>query len=445
MPTQVNPLYTEYPHPNIYDVRTLLEPFDEGPLIHTFLRDTFFQDRRFPPTALVEFDFRRGRRQMAPFVAPLIGGKAMERKGWETRFYQAPRVAPVRNLRAIEAEMRMMGESIYSGRTAADRAAELMAEDAVFCDEAISRREEWMCREVMINGAIIVTADDGYRMVINYMESAAGPVTNRETPAIQWNQPNSDPMLDIETARLNMVRLSGVNPNVALFGTEAANVFTRNQKVYDLLNNRRFEMGTLIPQIVDPAVTIFGQLPGLQLYTYAEWFEDDVGNLFPMLPANLVLLASTTIQNRIIYGAYTQLEDERTGRFVTYTQARVPFVYGDEEHNHMFYRLTSLPLPMPFDVLGFRIIEPLGPVDTTNQVPVFTPPPPDGNVIRRTEYPYNAPSTEQQTYKEFQEDIVRSDKPADTGGQKAAVPQAGGGGGTEHHRSRRHEQPPPSA
>ena len=70
-------------NPN-YEPRTLLAAFETGPLSHTFLRDTFFPAREYPPTNMVEFDFRRGRRKMAPFVAPLVGGKVMERMGYET-------------------------------------------------------------------------------------------------------------------------------------------------------------------------------------------------------------------------------------------------------------------------------------------------------------------------------------------------------------------------
>src|SRR5262245_22972777 len=165
-----------------YEPRTLLEAFDAGPLMHTLLRDTFFGAREFPPTALVEFDFRRGRRKMAPFVAPLVGGKLIERTGFETRFFRAPRIAPVRALRLPDLEPRMFGETIYAGTTATDRAAELLAEDAIFLDETITRREEWMCRCVIVNGAITVTADNGYTMNIDYKQSSLGPANNQFTP-----------------------------------------------------------------------------------------------------------------------------------------------------------------------------------------------------------------------------------------------------------------------
>lgn len=342
-----------------YETKTLLAPFEQGPLVPTFLRDTFFQGREYPPTQLIEFDFRRGRRKMAPFVAPLIGGKLMERQGFETRFFRAPRIAPVRALRTPDLEARLPGEIIYSGRSPADRAAELLAEDSVFCDEAITRREEWMCRNVLVNGAITVTADNGYTSSIDFTQSSAGAANNHYVPATKWDQAGSDPLDDLEKARLATIRDSGVQPDVALFGVNAAKVFIRNAQVSTLLDKMRFAIATIQPIIDSPSVVRFGRVPGLELYEYAEYFEDDVGNIFPMLPDNFVMLLSTTSPNKIVYGAFTQLEDAKAQRFQTYQTARIPFVYGDEEDGTLFYRLTSCPLPMPYDILGFRIIEAL--------------------------------------------------------------------------------------
>jgi hypothetical protein len=342
-----------------YETKTMLAPFDQGPLVHTFLRDTFFGARDFAQTPLIEFDFRRGRRKMAPFVAPLVGGKLMERQGYETRFFRAPRIAPVRALRTPDLEARLPGETIYSQRSPADRAAELLAEDAIFCDEAISRREEWMCRNVLVNGKITVTADTGYQAVIDYTESSAGAANNHDVPAVKWDVAGSDPLKDLETSRINTIKASGVSPNVVLMGTNAASVFIRNAAVSTLLDKQRFEIAQIQPIIQDAAVVRIGRVPGMEIYQYSEWFEDDVGTIFPMLPDNFVMLLSTAVQNKVVYGAFTQLEDAKAKRFVTYQQDRIPFVYGDEEGGALYYRLTSCPLPMPNDILGFRIIEAL--------------------------------------------------------------------------------------
>ena len=342
-----------------YETKTLLAPFEQGPLVSTFLRDTFFTGREYPPTNLIEFDFRRGRRKMAPFVAPLVGGKLMERQGFETRFFRAPRIAPVRALRTPDLEARMIGENIYSARSPADRAAELLAEDAIFCDEAITRREEWMCRNVLVNGAITVTADTGYQLSVDYTQSSAGAANNHYVPAVKWDQAASDPLADLEAARLAVIKDSGIAPDVALFGVNAASVFIRNANVAKLLDSIRYQIATIQPIIQSNSVVRFGRVPGLELYEYADYFEDDAGTIFPMLPDNFVMLLSTTTPNKIVYGAFTQLEDAKAQRFVSYQEARVPFVYGDEEGGSLFYRLTSLPLPMPADILGFRIIEAL--------------------------------------------------------------------------------------
>jgi hypothetical protein len=343
-----------------YETKTMLAPFESGPLVHTFLRDTFFTGRDYPATPVIEFDFKRGRRKMAPFVAPLIGGKLMERQGFETRFFRAPRIAPVRALRTPDLEARLPGETIYSQRSPADRAADLLADDAIFCDEAISRREEWMCRNVLVNGKITVTADTGYQMVVDFTESSAGTANNHDVPAVKWDVASgSDPLADLEAARLNVIKASGISPNVALFGVNAAKVFIRNPQVATLLDKQRFEIAGVQPIIQDEAVVRIGRVPGMELYEYAEYFEDDAGTIFPMLPDNFVMILSTNTPNKIVYGAFTQLEDAKAQRFVTYQQSRIPFIYGDEEGGSLFYRLTSCPLPMPADILGFRIIEAL--------------------------------------------------------------------------------------
>jgi hypothetical protein len=342
-----------------YETKTMLAPFEQGPLVPTFLRDTFFTGREYPATPVIEFDFKRGRRKMAPFVAPLVGGKLMERQGFETRFFRAPRIAPVRALRTPDLEPRMMGETIYSARSPADRAAELLADDAIFCDEAISRREEWMCRNVLVNGKITVTADSGYQMVIDYTESSAGTANNHYVPTTKWDVAGSDPLADLETARLAVIKDSGVAPDIALFGVNAARVFIRNAQVSTLLDKQRFEIAGIQPIIQANNVVRFGRVPGMELYEYADYFEDDAGTIFPMLPDNFVMILSTTTPNKIVYGAFTQLEDAKAQRFVTYQKDRIPFIYGDEEGGSLFYRLTSLPLPMPADILGFRIVEAL--------------------------------------------------------------------------------------
>lgn len=342
-----------------YETKTLLEAFEQGPLVETFLRDTFFKDREYPPSPTIEFDFRRGRRKMAPFVAPLVGGKLMERQGFETRFFRAPRIAPVRALRTPDLEPRLIGENIYSGRTPADRAAELLADDSVYLDEAISRREEWMCRQLLVNGQITVTADTNYQVVINFKESSAGTADNHEPVTTKWDQAGSDPLADLERGRRNTIKVSGIAPNVALFGVNAAEVFIRNDMVKTLLDSTRYMIAGIEPIIQSDSVVRFGRVPGLELYSISEYFEDDAGTIFPMIPDNFVMLLSTNTPNKIVYGAFTQLEDAKAQRFQTYQTDRVPFIYGDEEGGSLFYRLTSCPLPMPADILGWRIIEAL--------------------------------------------------------------------------------------
>jgi len=214
-----------------------------------------------------------------------------------------------------------------------------------------------MCRALILNGSITVTADNGYTNVINFMESSQGTPNNHFVPTIKWDQTNSDPLADLESARLAVIRDSGISPNVALFGATAKSTFLNNANVAKFLDSIRFTIAHIEPVIDSPQVVRFGSQAGLEYYSYAEYFEDDAGTLYPMLPPECVLLASTNVQNKIVYGAYTQLEDVKSKRYVTYQTSRIPYIYGDEDGGTLYYRLTSCPLPMPQDVLGWRLIE----------------------------------------------------------------------------------------
>jgi Phage major capsid protein E. len=218
-----------------------------------------------------------------------------------------------------------------------------------------------MCRQVLLNGSITVTAENGYQMLINFLEYGLPPAntSNHYVVTNKWDgtPASADPLADLEAARLATIKDSGIGPNVALFGNAAKNAFISNPNVKAYLDNRRYELGSIAPTIQSDVVVRFGLVPGMELYSYSEYFEDDAGTLFPMLPDPLVILLSTNVQNKIVYGAFTQLEDARAKRWVTYQNSRIPFVYGEEEDGVLFYRLTSCPLPMPADILGFRIIE----------------------------------------------------------------------------------------
>ena len=57
--------------------REMMEAIDQTPPVRTFLQKTFFPGEQTHITEKVEFDVRKGKRIMAPFVSPRKGGKVI--------------------------------------------------------------------------------------------------------------------------------------------------------------------------------------------------------------------------------------------------------------------------------------------------------------------------------------------------------------------------------
>ncbi len=97
--------------------RTMIEAVHDIPPLPSFLKRTFFPGVRTFITEEVDFDYMKGVRRMAPFVAPLVGGIPMERGGFETKSFKMPRISPELPITEENINKRSMGEPISSDRT----------------------------------------------------------------------------------------------------------------------------------------------------------------------------------------------------------------------------------------------------------------------------------------------------------------------------------------
>ena len=178
---------------SIYEPRTMGRVVQKLPPVRTFFRSTFFRHEETFTTKDVDVDFRKGSRKVAPFVSRLVGGKVVPNTGYQTKTYTPPLVAPEKVTTVDDLLIRRPGESLYSGRTPAERAVLKMADDFKELREQILRREELMCAQTIFTGTIPIIGD-GVNEVIDFS------CTNKEkitTAAKKWTADTSDPIADI--------------------------------------------------------------------------------------------------------------------------------------------------------------------------------------------------------------------------------------------------------
>jgi hypothetical protein len=327
---------------DLFDTRTMLEAVRQIQPVRTFLRDTFFTNRRTFDTEYVDVDIVKGKRRMAPFVNPRMAGKVVERLGYQTHTYKAPMLSPKLPTTAEQLLKRLPGEPLYSGMSPEDRAAEQLGRDLAELDEIITRREEWMCAQALFNGQIHIVGE-GVDEIIDFQ------LTNREALAgtALWSDANSNPLADLKRWRQTIIKESGFNPDIVIMASDVVDAFLGNTKVKELLDLRLVDTGQINPQTLPNGATYIGRIAevGVNVYSYDEWYLDDDGTEKPMVPAKTVLMASTTARFDLLYGAY--IEHVEGGGVQVYDIPRVPRSWVEKDPSVRWVQMISRPLPVP--------------------------------------------------------------------------------------------------
>lgn len=337
---------------SIFDPRTMGKVVYRMPVVHTFFRTTFFKNVQTFPTKSVDVDFKKGNRALAPFVHRKIGGKTVPNSGYQTKTYTPPLVAPNKITTVDDLLNRLPGESIYSGKSPAERAVEKLAQDFTELNEMIVRREEWMAAQAIFTGTIPIIGD-GINEVIDFSFTNTETIT---TAAKKWTTDTADPIADLKRWRKQVQKTGFVNCNVCIMADDVATAFLNNAKVQKLLDTKGYDLAVIKPRELPNGVTYIGTLhaEGLDIYTYNEWYLDDWTNpeapeQKPIVPDGTLALLSTAASYSMYYGAVTLL-DEITKNFVTVEGAKVPDSWIERNPSRRFLQLNSNPLPVPHEV-----------------------------------------------------------------------------------------------
>lgn len=345
---------------NIYTPRTQLAAFEKRMPVTTALRDLFFPTVQTFVTEDIDIDFMKGGYSVAPFVAPNVGGINVSRSGYSTKRYTPPRVAPQRPMSKEILMPRLPGENVHSTMSPEDRQDYYIQKDAQELDDSISRREELMCSQLLTNGIITVRGyvDD---KKTNYIDDNIDFQFSNKTTLTGddlWSAETSDKYGDLEDAVIS-IREAGYNPKYCFLGKSAWKNFKEDVALMNMLDVRRFELGALNPQLKlqnGNGLAYMGELSelGIELWTYFAWYLNDSGVLTPIFPDDHVVIAPDVV-GEMCYGAITQLEEDR--RYHTYEGTRIPKIMANISDDEITTRLSSRPLPRPFDVDSWAVLD----------------------------------------------------------------------------------------
>jgi len=340
---------------NMYLQRKMMAALEQTPPLHQFLHKTFFNRTVRHTTRFIEYDVRKGKREIARFVNPLHAAHTVGKDGFETKTTMPAYTKEKMQVTPLETQFRVFGDNAYVPKTPQQVADEMMGENLRTLNERLSRLEEKLCADALFTGKVIAEGL-GWSTNVDFDYSAGTEYTDNIftlTGTSAWNNPNSSPLKDIDRWRRNIVRRCGIRPTHLICAYDVGWAFIEHPEIQKYLDNRRYEIGTVQPDLQANGVSFISEfsLPSgrIQVYVYDEWFIDPVdGAEKPIVPAGKVLIGSNQARCEFHYGMIQNMESlQAVPRWVK--------VWTELDGSANWVQLESAPMPNLFQPDAFIV------------------------------------------------------------------------------------------
>lgn len=326
----------------IYETHELVEVISNFPPVPSFFLDTYFRRTFNATTEYIDFDLIDKGRRLAPFVVPNVQGQPMLQRGYSTRKFKP---AYIKMKDAVDPQrtlIRTVGEQFGGDLTPEER------ENAIIVDlqqdhrDMIARRWEWMAAQALIDGQVTVEGENYPERTVQFGRSPGN--TETLTGTAQWSNPTTAKPLDDIKRWSRQIFRSGVKANRLTMSPDVATAFFATDQVKEQFETRRgtsfgenFERNNLNAD----TVTIHGVLPGgIEVVTYSDIYEDNMGEEQPFMPSNVALLTGNVEGVR----AFGAIMDRRA----QYRSMDIfPKMYEDDDPSGLFLLTQSAPLMVP--------------------------------------------------------------------------------------------------
>lgn len=335
----------------LYDTATLLGVIRVQPIESSYWLDNFFGRQITFDSEEIMFDKVIGQRRLAPFVSPVVQGRVMRTRGYETRTFRPAYTKPKHIVDPNRVFSRMAGEALGGSLSPDARWNAAVAENLREERNAIQRLWNWMAAMATIHGEVTVAGEDYPTQVVSFGRDAG--LSLALAGDARWGEASADPLGDIADLRKLSFEKSGSPITRLTMGLDAFDLFFEDQKVKDLLKT---ELGA-VPRTSDSQLSALGS-PGqpyeyrgilqgangqgrLEIYTYNEQYEDEAGTTQSVMSSYDVVGTGPGLQGVRCFGA---IRDKRAGLQAT---PIFPKMWDQEDPSVTYTMTQSAPLMVP--------------------------------------------------------------------------------------------------
>lgn len=297
--------------PTLYDTSTLLGVMRETDPVSNYWLDLCFNNVMTFDDEYIDFEkLGKGKRKLAPFVAPLAQGRPIFEQGSTvTRLkpaYIKPKdpVMPTRNLTRKPGELLNPTPMNPMARRNANIVDILQQQR-----EAIERRWEWLAAQAIINGSVTLEDEDYPARVVDFGRASGHTVTLGS--GARWGDSGVSIIGLIEEWRTLVRRASFGGPtNRLTVGTDAWDVMRKDPEVLKLLDTQtRGTEGNTMKFVRDGEyVEWVGRIGGnLDIYVYSDYYDVN-GVATDFLDSKSVVLTGPNVMGYRCFGAIADVK-----------------------------------------------------------------------------------------------------------------------------------------
>lgn len=350
---------------SLYDTAELVAYVRNLKTPSTFLLDMFFPQIVESDAAEVAIDVDNGKRRLAPFCSPLVEGRIVESRTYQTNLFRPAYIKDKRTPDLLRPVRRTIGERLLGGLTLQQRFEANLAFEIEDQMQMVTRRLEWMAASALTTGTVLIKGE-GYPtpILVNFQRDPA--LTIALTGAAAWGQPGVQPTSYITSWASSVLQKSGAVVTDLVFTNSPWAAFLSDLRVINALLSHngegvRLELGGQVPK----GGMYMGSWGQFRCWLYNEWSVDpDTDIETPMLPDGVLILGSQDMQGVRAFGAIMD------PKFNYGALAMAPKMWVTEDPAQLNLMLQSAPIVIPARVNAAMAATVMAPGGVVAQPPV---------------------------------------------------------------------------
>lgn len=327
-----------------------------------FLHNRYFPDSKvyYSEKALIET--KRKGRKVAPFVVPVVGGIVMESEGYRAYEVEAPYIAPKMPITAEELANKAFGESPESGRTPAQRENEIQAEHMDDLRQAICRRIELMCSDILLTGKVLMkhfsSMEDAAKDVnysLKYLQFYEKEFGNRYPLEKDFESMSASERILLFYDMAAVLRGRGIKASDLVMTADVSGLLLSDIEFLEFYNKAKVDFGDIKQEELPDGVVCNGRINvngvTLTMFVYDEQYEDLDGEVKAIFPKGTIAMLHPNL-GETVYAQVTYVDGKG---FKSYAEKIIPRLVADEKNNMVEVQAFSRPVPYPYDWDGWLV------------------------------------------------------------------------------------------